>query len=341
MPEHSLVPVLPGQQLFTEFRVDSPGEVRVALDPYTSVLALVTDAVGRRRAAPENWRSRILSSLSPRAAGAVRPITMPRYSVTPDCVTPLNPVREVPIGDQVEWLHAISEDDLLSDLHSVFGQAPPSHWQAVLRRPRAWLGAYATAIEETWHAVKPLWEDARPLLEREVMRIGTAVVRDSLGLVLDRLHPASRFEDQVLSIRDPEPARRSLGRRPLVLVPMVSGQQALICNLDRADVAWIGYPLPGVNELPHPRGPLGQSADALLESVLGPVRAQVLVSVSRPLTMSELAKRACLVPSALTYHCERLIAAGLVRRERYGREVWISRTSRGSDLISLFAGDGP
>ena len=37
-------------------------KVRVSLDPYLSVLALTTDALGgRRRGAPESWRRRIRS----------------------------------------------------------------------------------------------------------------------------------------------------------------------------------------------------------------------------------------------------------------------------------------
>ena len=328
----------------TEFRVEGPVTVRVALDPYVSVLALVTDALGRRRAAPQAWRDRVLRSLSPRAAGAVRPITAPRYSVTPDCVTPLNPLREIPVRDQVEWLHAVSEDQMLSDLDSVFGPAPPVHWQGVLRRPRAWLDGYACAMDEAWRSVEPLWTQARPLLEREVARVGTAVMRGGLDLVLDRLHPGSRFDHQVLRIRDPEPARLSLGGRPLVLVPMLSGRQALICNLERPDVAWIAYPLPGMSDPPpglsdlrRAPGRTGRPAHERLAAMLGPVRAQILMAVSQPLTMTEIAGRAGLAPSAITYHCERLAAAGLVVREKHGREVRVTRTGRGTDLISIFA----
>lgn len=319
----------------TELSVDRLGGARVALDPYISVLALVTDALGRRRGAPSAWRKRVLASLSPGSAGALLPITAPRYSVTPDCVTPLNPACEIAVGDQVEWLHAISDDGLLSDIHAVFGPTPPPHWRNALRRPRAWLEAYARAMGEAWRSIAPLWAQAHPLLEREVERVGTAVVRGGLDLVLDRLHPASRFNDGVLAIRDPEPARFSLGGRPLVLVPMLSGKQALICNFERPDAVWIAYPLPGASEVSRSPDIPRRARGDLLASVTGPVRAQILRATERPLTMTDLARAACLVPSSLTYHCERLAAAGLIRRERHGRQVWVTRTSRGSDLITL------
>jgi hypothetical protein len=320
----------------TELHVDRVSSVRVALDPYTSVLALVTDALGRQRGAPQAWRRRIRAALSPRSAAAVLHVIAPQYSVLPDCTTPLNPVREMSVGDQVDWLHALPDTDLLGDLHTVFGGQPPPHWRNALRRPRAWLDDYARVMSEAWSAIEPLWAGAQPLLDREVERVGAAVVRGGLGLVLDRLHPASRFADGVLTIRDPEPARFTQGGRPLVLVPMVSGQQSLICNLERSDAVWIGYPLPGLHERSRPRDAPPPPGD-LLTSVLGPVRAQVLRAAHRPVTMSDLAQATCLVPSAVTYQCGRLAAAGLIRREQQGRQVWITRTSRGAELIALFA----
>ncbi|MBO0771558.1 MAG: hypothetical protein J2P35_08875, partial [Actinobacteria bacterium] len=200
------MPVSAGERLrATELSVDHLGAVRVALDPYISVLALVTDALGRRRGAPPAWRRRVLASLSPGSARALLPITSPRYSVTPDCVTPLNPASEISVGEQVEWLHAISDDELLNDIHTVFGPTPPPHWRNALRRPRAWLDAYAGAMGEAWRSIEPLWAQAHPLLEREVERVGAAVMRGGLDLVLDRLHPASRFGNGVLAIVDPEP----------------------------------------------------------------------------------------------------------------------------------------
>jgi len=328
------VPLGPHEPV-TQLRFDSLGEVRVALDPYISVLALVTDALGRRRGAPETWRRRVLSSLSPGGGRAVLPIAAPSFSVTPDCVTPENPAREISVSDQVEWLHAVSVDELLRDVQSVFGEPPP-HWQGVLRQPLAWVHSYADAMAEVWPCVQPLWAQAKPLLEHEVRRVGIAAMRGGLDLILDRLHPASQFDDDVLRIRDPEPGRFDLRARQLVLVPMLSGRQALICNLERSDAVWIAYPLPGVSQLFGGTPGTGRPGGSTLGSVLGPVRAQLLMAVEQPRTMTELTGLARLAPSAITYHCDRMAAARLLRREKRGREVWVSRTSRGDGLIDLF-----
>lgn len=310
--------------------------VRVSLDPYLSVLALTTDALGgRRRGAPESWRRQIRSAVSPAHVQAVWPLVAPGHSVTPDCVSPLNPVLETSVDEQVERLRDLSPDDLLADLDVVFGDGPPAHWRAVARHPRQWLHAYAGAASEVWSAMRPVWREARPLLDREVARVGAAAVRGRLDVVLGGIHPSGRFEDGVLKIRDPEPARFDLAGRPLVLVPMVSGGDALICSLDRPDAVWLGYPVPGAGRLF--RGAVPEPPrDNGLELLLGPVRAQVLAAVTTPITMGELATLTRLTPSAITYHCERLSAAGLVRRERQGREVRVTLTPRAERLIELF-----
>jgi hypothetical protein len=319
----------------TELRIDRAGEVRVALDPYISVLALVTDALGRRRGAPDRWRKLVLASLSPGSVRAILPLAMPSHSVSPDCVTPENPAREVSVSDQVEGLHALSADELQRDVQSVFAE-PPLHWQGVLRQPLTWLHSYANAMAEVWPSVQPLWARAAPLLEHEVRRVGIAAMRGDLGLILDRLHPASRFDDDVLKIRDPEPARFDLRTRPLVLVPMLSGQQALICNLERDDAVWIAYPLPGVSQLFAGVPDAVRPRPDPLESVVGPVRARLLLAMERPRTMTELTGLVRLAPSAITYHCDRMAAAGLAWRDKRGREVWVARTSRGDALVDLF-----
>ena len=85
------------------------------------------------------------------SADALRPVTVPRYSVIPDCMSPLNPACEIAVGDQVERLHAISSDEVLADIHTVFGPAPPPQWHDALRRPRAWLEASGCCCAAWWH----------------------------------------------------------------------------------------------------------------------------------------------------------------------------------------------
>jgi hypothetical protein len=135
---------------------------------------------------------------------------------------------------------------------------------------------------------------------------------------------------------DPEPATINLGDRPLVLVPMLSGVRALICNLERPDAVWIAYPTPRIGTAASQKTGWPVRSD-LLGSVMGPARAEILLALERPLTTARLGKLSRLVPSVLAHHCERLAAAGLVQHEKLGDQTWISRTSRGTGMVALFA----
>lgn len=322
-------------QSVTQLDTGQVVDVRVALDPYVSTLALGVDALSHPRGAPAVWRRRILGSLTASRALTMRPLAVVGQSVVPGSVKPLNPITETPVGDQVERLRAIPGEQLLEDLEMAFPSGDlPAHWRQVADRPEDWLHGYADTMGDVWSAVEPLWKHALPLLEREIERIGVASVRDGLGTVLADLHPAGAFEDGTLRIPDPEPARFDLGGRPLVLVPMLSAEDALICDFDDPEGAWIAYPLPGV----HQPGPAPEEPGSL-DSLVGPVRAALLRAAARPLTMGELARLTRLAPSAVTHHCERLVASGLVRRERQGREIRIHQTDRGRKISELFPPD--
>jgi len=71
---------------------------------------------------------------------------------------------------------------------------------------------------------------------------------------------------------------------------------------------------------------------------LGPHRTQILRALDRPANMRGLTAALNYTASALTYQCNRLVQAGLIQRERRGREVMVSRTERGAALLDLLAG---
>ena len=106
-------------------------------------------------------------------------------------MSPLDPVLETPVEEQVERLRDLPPDDLLADLDGVFGSAPP----AALARRRAAAASVAARVRgrdarQVWTAMRPAWRDARPLLDREVARVGAAAVRGRLDAVLGGIHRA-------------------------------------------------------------------------------------------------------------------------------------------------------
>jgi DNA-binding transcriptional ArsR family regulator len=75
---------------------------------------------------------------------------------------------------------------------------------------------------------------------------------------------------------------------------------------------------------------------ASLEALLGPQRARILLRLDAPATAGQLSEMLHAVPSMATHHLRVLEAAGLVRRTREGRQVWVRRTARGTELVALY-----
>ncbi|WP_146607823.1 ArsR family transcriptional regulator [Spongiactinospora gelatinilytica] len=322
--------------VWSELRIDSTPHVTVAVSPQVTALAILADAIsGRRRGLPDRWREHVQEAVSPEGWEAALPIGAPGHSVAPDSIVPLTPLGEVPVARHVAWLRDAKPDDLQEDLGRTFGTEPvPRHWRRVADQPRRWLQGYATAVDEVWSAVEPLWRRARPAIEREVERVGAAVVRGAHDVLFGSLSERIVYSDGTLRVSDLEPGRYELGGRRLVLVPTLAGRDSIVVNYEHPELVWIGYPLPGVDAVWRQAGG-DRSADEL-SAVLGEMRAGLLAVLHTPTTMSRLAEQAGTVPSAITYHCERLASAGLIDRERKGREVWVTRTRRGDDLLELF-----
>jgi DNA-binding MarR family transcriptional regulator len=76
-----------------------------------------------------------------------------------------------------------------------------------------------------------------------------------------------------------------------------------------------------------------------LEALLGATRTSLLRALDRPMTAGRLAHTLYLSPSGVTHHLCAAERAGLVARERRGREVLVQRTDRGSRLVALYDTD--
>jgi DNA-binding transcriptional ArsR family regulator len=210
----------------------------------------------------------------------------------------------------------------------------PPGWQAVGQQPRRWLNSMADASLDAWALIEPWWRAAGPLFDREVRRVGTAAVRGGLGALLNSLHPRLSYRDGTLTLAHQIDRCVPLGRRRLVLVPMIVGREALLVSFELDDACYIGYPVrpPG----PDPQSPQ-VAANGALALVLGPVRAAALRALRQPLTVGGLAAVVQCAPTTATYHVHQLVAADLVACERRGSSVMVSRTARGNELVDLLA----
>ncbi|WP_155126468.1 ArsR/SmtB family transcription factor [[Actinomadura] parvosata] len=314
----------------------STPQLSLSISPHLTALALITDALaGRRRGLPGLWRDAIAARVGRPGHQAVRPLAAPGTSVGPDCLVPLTPARgDATVPEQLAALRDLPPGRLLADLEQAFGSGPlPVQWRSAAERPAAWLHGYASAISEAWDTAAPLWDNARALLDREIRRVGVAAVRGGPEALLGTLSPRLTYGGDRLLVSGADAGTHDLGERPIVLVPMLAGKDALILSLDDREAVWIAYPVPGAATLW--RRPAAPARDEL-SALMGQVRADLLCAVARPKTMSMLAADMQIAPSSITYHCDRLRAARLITRERRGREVWVGRTHRAEELLELF-----
>jgi DNA-binding transcriptional ArsR family regulator len=190
----------------------------------------------------------------------------------------------------------------------------------------------ADASADAWGAMAPQWKAAAPLLDREVDRVGTAVVRGGVEALLNSLHPRISYVSGELAVEFPHDRRVALGGRRLVLVPMIARSDELAVSFERPEVCYLGYPM-----RPPSQGKPATEDRGALTLILGPLRAAALLTLRHPLTVSEVAAALQCAPATATYHLQHLAAAGLITRERQGTSVRISRTIRGDAMIDLLS----
>lgn len=251
---------------------------------------------------------------------------------TPDLVAP-NGQGDVSVAEFVHWLRDEGAAELVRQVDEA-GPIESGAWQRELADPHRWVNAYAQASLATWHAIRPLWDSRINLIESEMERIGVAEVRGGGAELLNLVHPAISFSDDVLSIgtnRGPRLEVPVAGRK-INLVPMIAASQSWYASVDGRDVITLAYGLPRSTVQHDLRA--GDSVDAIT-LLLGLPRASALYFLAQPRRVGEVAQHLAVAPSTATHHCDLLESAGLVTRTRQGKSVLVSLTNRGRDLVEV------
>jgi DNA-binding transcriptional ArsR family regulator len=319
-----------------QLRVSSLGDlpVSVVMAPQQSVLALLCQAAsGKSSGAPAGLLATICKALRPQARFAAQPFAVRHSKVIPESCAPIPPLTDASVAEQADRLRDMPASALTDELQAAFDGHPfPPEWRVAGDQPRRWLNSMADASLDTWAVLQPRWQAAGPLLDREVRRVGTAMVRGGMGALLNSLHPRLRYADGALTAAFPCDCRHTLGPRRLALLPMIAGHDALLISFEHPDVCYIGYPVR------QPRPGTQAVAEGALAMILGPLRATILQALRQPLTVGQLAAAVQCAPTTATYHLQQLDAAGMITREQCGTSVRVSRTIRGDELVALLSG---
>jgi DNA-binding transcriptional ArsR family regulator len=307
--------------------------VSVALTPQQSVIGLMHQAAsGQSLGAPATLLAAMRKALRPQARFAVRPFAARGSTLIPECSAPISPLAAASVAEQADRLREMPAEKLTGLLQAGYdGGGFPPCWEAAGDEPRRWFSSMANASLDTWTVIEPRWRAAGPLFDRELRRVGIAAVRGGMAALLNSLHPRISYADGMLTLAHPHHRCVTLGRRRLVLMPMIAGRDSVLASFERPGVCCIGYPV----RQPSP-GPQVTSHGALA-MILGQLRAAILQALRQPLTVSDLAADVHCAPTTATYHLHQLAAAGLIIREPCGKSVRVSRTVRGDELVDLLS----
>ncbi|MET9951819.1 winged helix-turn-helix domain-containing protein [Streptomyces sp. NPDC006339] len=319
--------------------------VQVRRHPGATLFSVLKDVfAGHGHGVPPLWRETVRRAIPPRAAAVAGPVLAARDCWIPDRIALVENLRSPDFRTLVQDLDETDPHLLAAEVAAYHATATPPGWRRLLDDPAGFLTAYRQLVEAAWTAFAPLWKEADALIDRETERIGIAVVTGGLDGLLAGLGSSLRYETGALRLPHACPTHLTdLGRRPLVMVPLASGPRAHMYGADRGDAFWIGYPVPGLGRLTgrRPRSPQPVGGVDALGAVLGEVRAEILRHLTHRPTVSDLARHLGVGVSTATYHCRQLAAAGLLHRERHGREVRLLPTERGTALTGLLAAPFP
>jgi DNA-binding transcriptional ArsR family regulator len=298
---------------------------RVSVTPLPSLYRVLRSAVGGGSdRAPRAWCDAIRKHLRAADYETLAPFIRPGPMPIP---APALGLARAPGGsftDAVERMIATPIELLAEEIARCRAVLGDGAWDVAARDPDRWLRRYVATLLRAWKGFGPIWEQARPALDREVQRIGTATALDAQLELLDGLFSCGVVTcDRWYLRHDLYDGPMRFPDSGVVLTPLVASEASK--GLFRTDdiIEYVSYPVRSVPEH-RPQPPA-----AALEGLLGIQRTQILRALRRPTSIGALAEILHAVPSAATHHVDALQAAGLVQRHRHGRTVLVDRTARG------------
>jgi hypothetical protein len=203
---------------------DTVPQISVVRSPHVSLAPLMIGASAGVPGTDGRYLMRAVRKALPYGAGfALAPMVAAHRAGDElvDAFMPILPYADVSVAEQIESMHQAPDDLLLDELHRIYGAAPPRAWQPAAERPRTWFDSLALATAHTFDAVAASWYAAAPAIDREIQRVGTALVRGGHDVLLNSLHPRLQDAHGMLSFDIRIRRIVSLGGRRLVLVPLI------------------------------------------------------------------------------------------------------------------------
>lgn len=191
------------------------------------------------------------------------------------------------------------------------------------------LGRYWTRVLE------PEWTRLAGLLEAELLRRSRELAEEGARALLNRLHPAIRYDGRTIEVDGPEDRYLTLGEG-LLLVPSVFAWPDVQVFCDAPGRPTVVFP---AHDASAPWRTTRHSEHDRLSLLVGQARARVLRELGTPATTAEVATRLGCTAGGASQVLGRLRDTGLIDRTRLGRRVYYELTPDGRALIDLFDPD--
>lgn len=196
---------------------------------------------------------------------------------------------------------------------------------------QGYLAALAEQMQRYWKlAMEPNWPSLRRSLDRELRYRGRILAEEGATAALERLHNRVAWRDGLVVVERPGQPHSSISATALRCTASVFLHQDVITGAMSDGTCQIHYAVRGVGAAWEQSQATASDA---LAALLGGVRAALLADLEQPTITSDLARQHGLSASTVSYHLGVLFRAGLLERDRDGKEVHYHRSAIGNALI--------
>lgn len=262
-------------------------------------------------------------------AALIRPGAWLPDFLTPPPQTPLTTLRA-----ELAVLAATPADTVRADLEVTHQQSPLTDlgWR-IHADPERFLPGIVEALEAWWQlTIAAVWPKMRTLLEADIAYRTRTLADYGPGRMFAELHPSLRWQQGRLEMEWGRELELELRGDGMPIAPSIFLDRLPAFTVRPESPVSMYYPARAIGTLWERS--VAPTAEPLVR-LLGETRARLLMLLDAPQATSQLAARLDLAPGGISAHLKVLHEAGLLTRNRQGKQVLYLRTDLGHSLAGL------
>jgi DNA-binding transcriptional ArsR family regulator len=257
---------------------------------------------------------------------------LPEHGYVPDFLTPPPARRSPTIDAELDRVRATPPDRVHAEMWRAAGpRAATPAVRRLLDDPAQAAAEFADTLRRCWDKLlHPHWRHVHDVLEGDIAYRSRRLTDGGTEALLADLHAGVRWTGRRILVDSPSREHIDLAGHGILLVPSVFNWPEVSVYTDRPWQPTLIYPARGIAAA----WPGRQTHPPALAGLIGSTRAFILDLLAEPASTARVARRAGVSPPTASAHLHTLLAAGLVTRNRVGREVRYHRTILGEALLA-------